>query len=506
MRKKKIIIMLGILVFVAGCSQKENAKVMKTEAIATAASELKDIPLNIEYFPEDYFRRYLAAKYDSDQNGILSEKERGEVKKLCMRPKGVCKAIGEEYVSKTKIELDITGIQYLTELEHIEFENWELKGIGLDKLAKLKELQMEGYGLDEFVKMNIPNLEKLIYREESSDIEVFDASGLPALKELWLATDGSGKIKKMNLTGNEELENLRVSSNGTTEVDITRNKKLRKLECWNLGLKNMDVSNNKQLTYMDVSGNALGEIDLSNNVKLTYLCLSTNQLKTLDVSKLKKLKELYVFGNKLKEISTRNNPKLKFFNCNDNEIEKIDVSQNTKLKWFICGNNKLKRLDISKLKQIEDVFCGENMLKELNLSNNRNLIEVFCQRNKIKQLDLSKQKKLKNFYIASNRMKQLAINKRSLRDAYAKEPIKHSDLWEEFAGNKLHTLDIRAVSSMNKMERKGLKNWISYGKKYKSDKDAVVNKLVVSKNLAAKDKVYVQKIAKKYKVTVSYVS
>lgn len=493
MRKMKKILFFCAIVLVLVCSQEKSKA-----ATAVALSE--------ENFPGSYFRRYLAVMYDLDADGILSEEEIKEIKKMRVGVKATAKAIQEDIDNDTKPELDITGIEYLTELESLSLENWTLKGEGLDKLKKLKNLKMYCYSMEEYAAMKIPNLEKLNFGGYETNIKEFDASGLPSLKKIELHAYRDGNIRGINIQKNKKLEIAKIEITRLTKLDVTNNRKLQKLDCGITQLKKIDLSKNRQLTYFNLGRGLVKEIDLSNNVNLTELLVQSTPIKEIDISNLKKLKRLQLLDNKLERISTKNNPNLKMFGCWENKIKELDLSRNTKLEWLDCKDNKLKELDTSKLKKLEILYCGGNSIRKLDLRNNKRLTSIHVENNELRRLDLSNQKKMSYMSIYNNLMRELSVSDWALVRYYdTSRAVSRRTLGEYLDRNEIQILDLRSISSLSQGERKGLEKWISIGREDLEYKNSKITKLIVSKSLSSKDKSYLKKLAKKYKLSVECV-
>ena len=490
--KKKIMIILGVMVVLIG-------GIYSIDIPANAGEntvELKDIPLNQEYFPGEYFRRYVTVMYDTNQDGILSEEERISVKKMSLTVRKTLKAIGEPVRVGDRPELDITGIEHFSELEIVRMQNWHLTGEGLEGLKNLKKLDMNCCGLDEYTQLNIPSLEILKFRENEASLSCVSTVGFPELKKLYLEAYQEGKILSLDVSKNKKLEKMVCNLPQLSKIDITNNKKLEILDLALTEIEGIDLTNNRALIKCHVASKIMSEVDLSKNVNIVDLNIEGGKIKEIDVSNLRKVERMYICGTLIKELSLENNRNLKRLGCFMNKMEKIDLSHNKKLNWLDCSNNKLKEVDISHLKNLEYLSCEKNQITEIDIRNNKKLTALFAHDCKVKKLDVSMMPKKSTLQMWNNEMQELKISKWMLVFRYDdKRPILYSWLYDYTDGNNIQTLDIGKITSMNQIERKGLERWVLQKIKI----------LKVSQRMAAKDKKYIKKLAKKYKVTVQYV-
>ena len=137
-------------------------------------------------FPDEIFRSYIILKFDSDNNGIISEEEALNVKEIDV-----------EYKQISSLE----GIQYF------------------------------------------PNLECLICW--GNELTSLDVSKNTALTELWCPTN---KLTSLNVSKNTALKYLNCNNNQLTSLDVTKNTALIQLYCSSNKLTSLDVSKNTVLT------------------------------------------------------------------------------------------------------------------------------------------------------------------------------------------------------------------------------------------------------------------
>lgn len=190
---------------------------------------------------------------------------------------------------------------------------------------------------------SFPNLEmlKIMHNVEVTGVDV---SGNAQLKRLHISdTD----IHILDVSKNEELEELMCHFNALDSLDVTHNKKLRILNCGSNYIDELDLSQNTELEDLDCYHISIDELDLTNNVKLTYLSCGANNLKTLDVS---------IF------------PDLEYLDCVAlDELTTLDVSTNHKLKGISCtACSKLSTLILNP--EIEELYIESTAITVIDAS------------------------------------------------------------------------------------------------------------------------------------------
>ncbi|MBQ8568200.1 MAG: hypothetical protein IJ446_03180, partial [Oscillospiraceae bacterium] len=179
-------------------------------------ADYKGTEINETNFPDEAFRDYILTK-DTDDDNMLSEKEKSEA------------AI---------IRVDNKGIQ-------------SLKGI-------------------EFFKDHLKNL--YCYGNQLTELDISQNTQLTELRCY------KNQLTKLDVSQNNQLTNLNCYNNQLTELDVSANTQLTNLNCYNNQLTELDVSANTQLTNLICYNNQLTELNVSANTQLTNLDCADNQL------------------------------------------------------------------------------------------------------------------------------------------------------------------------------------------------------------------------------------
>ena len=301
----------------------------KGEIDAVDPTDPSTIPSDMtKAFPDEIFRGYVILKFDSDNNGIISEEEALNVKKIDVKNKRIS---------------SLEGIQYFSNLENLNCSWNELTSLDVSKNTALTEL-------------------------------VCDYNQLTAL----------------DVSKNTALTHLECNNNQLTSLDVSKNTALTKLLCRDNQLTSLDISKNTALTDLDCYSNRLTSLDVSKNTALTYLVCNVNELTSLDVSKNTALTELSCDSNQLTTLDVSKNTVLTELSCDKNELTSLDVSKNTALTKLYCYDNQLTSLDVSKNTALTKLWCWDNQLTTLDLSKNTVLTELDCRMSTLQTLYVKK--------------------------------------------------------------------------------------------------------------------
>lgn len=227
-----------------------------------------------------------------------------------------------------------------------------------------------------------------------------------------------------------ELKSLNCGGLTLTEFDVSKNEKLEELTITSCRLTSLDVSRNPNLRMLHCGINRLTSLDLSKNADLEELNCMWNQLTGLDVSHNPKLMKLDCRRNQITGLDVRQNQKLTVLYCDNNQLQVLDVSQNQNLTSLDCGYNQLSAVDVSRNQNLISLGCGGNLLSSLDVSGNAELTGLSCEQNQLKELNISKNTKLRTLSCGDNQLTSLALKG-------------HSELMAlSCGGNQLTNLDV----------------------------------------------------------------
>ena len=335
------------LVDSAPCIVLENVVQERAEAFAQklraiGATVTVQIAINATNFPDANFRNYLLAQ-SYGEDAILTDEEIAAVKEMDVNNKNIA---------------NLKGIEFFTELTHLNCSSNSLTSLNVANLTKLRELDCHQNKLK---SLDVSKSTKLVYiRCEDNQLTSLDVSNNTALDWLWCTAN---QLTSLDVSANTALTKLTCHSNPLTSLDVSKNTALEELACgWNQ-LTSLDLSKNTALTYLECGNNQLTSLDLSNNTALDALWCFNTQLTSLDLSKNTALRILHCFNNQLTSLDVPKSTKLVYIRCYNNQLTSLDVSNNTALLYLHCYNNQLTSLDVSKNTNLRVLFCDGNQIK-----------------------------------------------------------------------------------------------------------------------------------------------
>ena len=229
--------------------------------------------------PDPNFKALLVAVYDLDKDG-----------EICVDEAKRVTSIGD---NDNKNIADLTGIEYLVNLEIAFFSFNNITSADFSKNLKLEQL---GIDHNPLTSINLKNNQ-----------------------ELFLLHIGSTPLTEIDLSHNKNLRGLEISYNKLTTLDLSHNVKLEALLAIVGSLKSLNIRNCSLLRYTQLWDNQLTSLDISTNTSLEDLQISNNQLTSLNIA--------------------ANNAKLKSLIIDDNLLRKIDIRNCTSIEYFNISNN-----------------------------------------------------------------------------------------------------------------------------------------------------------------------
>lgn len=188
---------------------------------------------------------------------------------------------------------DLSGIEYLSNLEYLYCSQLEIESLDVSSLKKLKQLRCNG----------------------NPDLKTLNVSGLTNLETLECSNTG---LTSLDVRGLENLQQLLCENSKSLSLTLGTHLNLIELSCHGCNLSSLDVSSFTALERLDCSYNQnLTSLTLGNLAALTDLSCYNCQLSTLDVSGLTNLSDL---------------------NCAENKLSELDLSKNENLTSLYCGD------------------------------------------------------------------------------------------------------------------------------------------------------------------------
>ncbi len=390
-----------------------------------------------ENFPDNAFRNYVSASFDTDRDGYLSDDEIAAVRSMDLAP--VYPGTGEE-----ETEPGDSGNSMPTDMSFASPETDDFFEISdsdtYDSPGSFASLE----GLEYFT-----DLESLFC--DNKRLQSLDLSGNPSLHILHCS---GNMLTSLNLVGNTALEELLCSANQLDSLDLSHNTALRVLDCSYNPLTELDVSSNPYFTELVndtlpiLSGHSIifsnenTSLSFSVGVHLTpaftldaglaitdtvfpdpvflqYVSANCDmdQDGTLSAYEISQITEINCSGTPdlpgeissltgvelftalevlnfsycpVAQLDISANTALRELHCRGCALEQLDLRNNTGLTVLICLDNpNLSSLDISNCSQLLTLVCGNCSLAELSLNNNSALEQLYCFNNPLAGLDIS---------------------------------------------------------------------------------------------------------------------
>ncbi len=350
----------------------------KSETITVVQKTGEWTENDIINIPDENFKTYLVANFDTDGDGEISIKEAAAVTEIKYRL--------TNYSPESEKIRSLEGIQYFTELTTLDCSCNLLSSLDISHNLKLTKLVCTANPLD---KLDVSNNMELSWLECSycklASIDISHNSKLYYFVCAYTSTVSSFdpvKLTSIDLSHNPELSSLILDKNQLPTLDLSNNVKLGVLGLDYCQLENIDVSCCPELEQLTCVGNPeLTTLDVSNNPKLTWLFCDETNLTTLDVS---------------------NNSKLQLFTCSDANLTTLNLGEHPEMTRLYCYNNKLTDLNVTGCPKLKDLNCNNNLLTSLNLSSNSALQKLNCSFNKLSSLDVSNNSLLSELSCCSN--------------------------------------------------------------------------------------------------------
>lgn len=211
---------------------------------------------------------------------------------------------------------DLSGIEYLSNLEYLYCSQLEIESLDVSSLKKLKQLRCN----------------------DNPDLKTLNVSGLTNLETLECSNTG---LTSLDVRGLENLQQLLCENSKSLSLTLGTHLNLIELSCNGCNLSSLDVSSFTALKKLDCGNNQnLKSLTLGNLSALTYLMCYRCQLSTLDVSGLTNLSDLDCEENKLSELDLRNNENLTSLycgsqvGCDDNNKMRLYLPESLEENWY----------------------------------------------------------------------------------------------------------------------------------------------------------------------------
>ena len=358
---------------------------------AGVKADVAGLEINDTNFKDANLRSYLAQFADRNRDGYLSSSEIEALTSLYFR--------GEKFTN-------MSGIEYLTNLQRLEIINCYLPSMNLSKNTALQSVQCTDSHLTSLTLGKLPALTEL--RCSNNQLTSLNVTGCP---NLTLLNCSSNQIGSLNLSKCTALTTLSCSGNQLTTLNVRACTALTTLGCSENLLTTLDLQKNTALTNLYCESNQFTTLDLRKNTALTKLQCRWNQLETLDLRKNTALTDVVCSWNQLTTLKFDENSKVRDLECDHNKLTGINLSKMKSLKSLYCYYNSLTTLDVSSCEALETLECQGNSLTELDVTHNLALKRLDVSYIGLTSIDLRKNTALEDLDCSWNRLTSLDLSK-----------------------------------------------------------------------------------------------
>ena len=336
--------------------------------------------------------------------------------------------------------VNLTGIEYFTNLVRLEVCDQPLDVIDLSHNTKLKEIYLKCYSsngvlyghegtITSLDLSNLADLENAYVRLQA--LENLNVSACTKLKSLDV---GFNQLNSLTFSGLSSLTHLYCDSNPLSSINLSGCPALTYLHCagnsslqsidlspcteldslylgYNYGFTSLDLSHNPQLKFLDLEEDSyLESLNLSYNKGLLELnCYKCSKLNSLDLSN-SNISRLDVASCGNLSLNTTGCSNLTYIHATNTQLGSLDVSATTKLLTLYLANTGLTALDISTNPLIQTLECAENNLGSLDVTHQPNLKRLICYDCGLTSLDLSQNTLLEELNCYGNELETLDLS------------------------------------------------------------------------------------------------
>ena len=175
----------------------------------------------------------------------------------------------------------------------------------------------------------------------------------------------SNNLKALDVSKNINLESLKCGNNDFSEkgLNVSALKRLKTLIAFQCKLKTLDISNNELLDDFNASDNDLTVLNLSKNTAMKYLWIANNDLTELDLKGLDNLEDVIVNGNKLTVLDLSDKTHLNKVNIQSNQLTSLTLGKTALELWKPDGNKYEITTDSQRRFDLKDLPKGFDVTK-----------------------------------------------------------------------------------------------------------------------------------------------
>jgi Leucine-rich repeat (LRR) protein len=279
--------------------------------------------------------------------------------------------------------IDLTGIEYFTNLKELTCSYQNLNNLNLTSLIQLEKFVCNESTLDNLDISNLSNLKYLDVR--ANNLGVLNVNGLNSIEYIDITTNN---FQNLNFTLLTSLKTLKCSYNDITSLNVQNLNNLIEIECANNLLSAINLSGLNNLHTLNCSSNNLTAIDFTVINQLETLYCSINQLTSIDIGNQFNLSRLACGYNSITQLNCSSLLQLQYLYCGHTSLTSLDLSMNTNLFEVDCSNSNLTNLIMPNSSSLYQLDCNNNMLVDLDISSCTALYKLICYNNELIYLNI----------------------------------------------------------------------------------------------------------------------
>ncbi len=242
---------------------------------------------------------------------------------------------------------DLEGIQYLSNLVHLDLSNNMIKDVTpLRQLTKLNTLYLKGNQITDYSPL-AAIFNQLNLRDFSIELGIYDMNLESAIR-----------LKVGKPSGTLTLNDMQ----SVTELDLT-----------NKGIKDLQgIQYLTNLKKLNLTGNNIKYIDnLKNLILLQELSLNQNSIENIQALRyLKNLEQLDLLSNQISDLSPLVElVKLKQLSVMENKVKDVSSLKNIlNLEILVLQNNEISDISsLGYLVNLKELYLSQNKIKDISM-------------------------------------------------------------------------------------------------------------------------------------------
>lgn|GEM_PF-1483876 len=418
-------------------------------------AQAAEISLTAENFPDAVMLKAVK-KADKDGNGILSQKEIDAVTDL-------------EVINNNK-NVNIKNISVFSNLKKFTVSGKKVENLNeiyrLSKCEELIVLDFTTVASADFSQLQL--LEKLTICFDSIGKLTINNTNL---KEATIDIINVQNTEPIDLSGNTNLENLKLQDRAYERVNLSGNNYVKTLTLDEEFVANMNIQNMTNLEkiylpkFSSGANGKLKKMTVSNCPKLVYIKIYyIDSLVYLKLNNLPSLSGVFVASEKLQKLDLSPFSKLKAITIESNKMTELKLPKKAPINNLSITGTKLKKIDLKNYKKMPFCYIQMPKLKTLNLKNNKNIRHLSVSDcHALKKVDLSKNKKIEKLYMTDNKkMQTIKLPKKNKIKFYTLNLMPKLTKINLGCLTKLKTLSASRITKIKKLDLSKLKKLDSF--------------------------------------------